>query len=1108
MQSCPDDNVLQGFLNESGTADDQQFVHDHIDACPRCVARLEQLAGKPRWQQLVPHGHALVDTDTRHATDDGRATAERAEPLTIEGYTIVDELGRGGMGVVYRAVHHRLKRDVALKVLTASAAVNPERWLRFQTEAQAIARLQHVGIVQVFDSGESHRTPFVAMEIASDGSLADQLSGIPVEPARSAGILRQLALAVAHAHDRDVLHRDIKPTNILNADGQFKLADFGLAKITDDTISLTETEDIIGTPVYMAPEQSAGQRSQIGRATDIHALGVVLYEMLCGTVPYRGSSAVETLRLIVEKEPVRPRQHVPSVPRDLETICLKCLEKDVGQRYGTAEELADDLQRFLDGRPILAQPASSFSRVVKWARRQPLAATLVSAVLMIAVALVAVWINFTAEVTSLNTELTSRNSDLNQTNEQLREQTRLADEKAFLASSVSTFLRNDLLSQVSAEAQFDWLASIGMSVSSYKRDPTVRDVLQRVEGRLEADTFDEHPRVKGQLYLTVGNSYHSLGRYRDAIRLLQRAQDILHEHPQPKDADLLACQRHLAMSLTAEEDYQQARTVLTAAHEMAVRDFGTDSYEAMVTQVDLAGINGLFGDKQQAVTSGTAALEALEAQLGEDHPAVLKAASLMGDLLLTLEQYDAALPLMERVARVAEERFGPRHPTTLQARHRLAEACHYNLQTDRSAILVQSVWETAEDVFGPEHPVTHVYQLAAVQGVSHERDLPRAVTLTEQSHKVLTEFYPVGHPLVWKAEKRLAEMYADAHRYEEALAVSSRLLQMSRTHFGKDSRKAFIAALMQAQHLSRTGDHDGALSRLRELEQTRDAVSPSTSRTLIEVRRGIGRALHQSGRLDEALQVLKQSHQEHRDFFGADSMAAFNAGISVMLVVQAKQDHEEMITITRQILDDTRDTFPEEERTLLVVRQALAHAQSSLLRWDEAEVTLVETSEIYLRKWPEDPNAHFYLAMLAACYVRQDRLDKGEQTALAAWEGLQKYGPSPPTPVQTGRLQQLCRVLITVYEARSETEKRQQWQDTLDQLSGTRASDAKTAEPDKPDEQTSDNSAESPDKARPDSEEGGSGPGDSPDTASSSHANAHDAIRDTARRVVGNDHRT
>jgi eukaryotic-like serine/threonine-protein kinase len=329
---------------------------------------------------------ALLDAQERlsalleplRATSPARPDTSAAPPDSFGDYEIEGEVGRGGMGVVYKARQVKLDRVVALKMIRSAGLADAEERARFEAEARAGARLQHPNIVQVFEVGEHRGMPFLALEFVAGGNLADQVRGVPWEARRAAEMVERLARAVRHAHEQGVVHRDLKPSNVLlTAKGEPKVADFGLAKRIDADADLTRTHSIRGTPSYMAPEQAAGQTREIGPAADVWALGALLYELLTGRPPFRGATVLDTLEQVRTDDPVPPSRLVGRLPRDLETICLKCLHKEPQRRYASAAAVAEDLESWRDGKPIRARRSGVLERAVKWVRRHPSLAALV-----------------------------------------------------------------------------------------------------------------------------------------------------------------------------------------------------------------------------------------------------------------------------------------------------------------------------------------------------------------------------------------------------------------------------------------------------------------------------------------------------------------------------------------------------------------------------------------------------------------------------------------------------------------------------------------------------------------------------------------------------------
>ncbi len=330
-------------------------------------------------------------TPARAFEQAGAAPPRRRGPNgwpVVPGYEILDELGRGGMGVVYKARQINLNRLVALKMVLAGAHAGPVALARFHKEAQAVASLQHPDIVQIHDVGQAGGLPYFSLEFIDGGSLA-RIEGRPQDIKQAAWTIRVLARAIHAAHLQGIVHRDLKPANILlTADGRPKITDFGLAKRLGDDTDHTRSGIIVGTPDYMAPEQARGQADDAGPRVDQHALGTILYELLTGRPPFRGSTPADTIEQVRTQEPVPPTRLQPKVPRDLETICLKCLQKESHRRYTDADALADDLDRFLDGRPVLARRISAVEYLGRRCRRNPRVAGLVAAVLVLLVTVV------------------------------------------------------------------------------------------------------------------------------------------------------------------------------------------------------------------------------------------------------------------------------------------------------------------------------------------------------------------------------------------------------------------------------------------------------------------------------------------------------------------------------------------------------------------------------------------------------------------------------------------------------------------------------------------------------------------------------------------------
>jgi serine/threonine protein kinase len=409
--ACPRPEELSDYLAGNLAPAHHDRLTNHIDGCAACRVCLDRLASIANslhsdLRRPMPSDRFANEPERERALADGQAVdpgatmnlrtgpaGGRVIPARIGDYDVLEEIARGGMGVVYKARQTALGRLVAIKMILAGDYADLEDLGRFQVEAEAVARLRHPNIVQIFECGASEGKPYLALEYCDGGSLAAHLDGTPLPAAAAARLVEQLACAVAAAHHAGIVHRDLKPSNILlvacglapgsaarpqAAELVPKISDFGLAKKLEDASNKTRTGSILGTPSYMAPEQALGDVKRVGPAADIYALGAILYELLTGRPPFKGPSVLDTLEQVRTQEPLPLRVLQPRTPRDLEAIALHCLEKEPGRRYPSALALAEDLQRFAQRQPVSARPAGNTVRLARWCRRHPMVTMLLA----------------------------------------------------------------------------------------------------------------------------------------------------------------------------------------------------------------------------------------------------------------------------------------------------------------------------------------------------------------------------------------------------------------------------------------------------------------------------------------------------------------------------------------------------------------------------------------------------------------------------------------------------------------------------------------------------------------------------------------------------------
>ena len=503
---------------------------------------------EPTLEEYVPRFPHLADAlaiqfelDLALPFEDSETAGPRQElappSVQVPGYDVHEVLGRGGMGVVYRARQKALNRTVALKMILDGAHAGARQANRFRSEAAVFARLQHPNIVQIHEIGEHDGRPYLALEYVQGGTLERTLAGTPLPVDRAARLVETLARAVQHAHERGVVHRDLKPSNVLlTAEREPKITDFGLAKLLAGDSRQTESGALVGTPSYMAPEQVEGAPSEIGPATDVYALGAILYEVLTGRPPFRAESPMATMIQVRGTEVVPPRRLRPGLSRDLETICLKSLEKEPRRRYQTAAGLADELGRYLDGRPIVARPVPAWERGWLWARRQKALAAGVLLAVLAMLALLAGGVFHTFQLSRLNTRLVSSNLALETARSTAEQNAREA-----LAAITQMLVRV-------SDQQLS-----GIPEAEPVRRNLLNDALKQLEPlRRQNPTDPEIRHEMGRAHLGIAAIHKALGELaqaRDQVgRALAMLDTLLAEYPDNDRFKNTVAQAHLDLA--------------------------------------------------------------------------------------------------------------------------------------------------------------------------------------------------------------------------------------------------------------------------------------------------------------------------------------------------------------------------------------------------------------------------------------------------------------------------------------------------------------------------------------------------------------------------------
>jgi tetratricopeptide (TPR) repeat protein len=709
--------------------------------------------------------------------------APEVEWVEVPGYEILGLLGKGGMGVVYRALQTSLGRAVALKVVRHAGS---EERRRFHAEAEAIARLKHPNVVQIYEVGEHKGLPYFAMELCEGGSLDGQLDGTPWQPEKAATLVQTLAGAMHAAHAAGVIHRDLKPANVLlAADGTPKITDFGLAKRLD-VQGLTQTGAVLGTPSYMAPEQAAGKGKAVGPAADVYALGAILYQLLTGRPPFKGETSFDTLRQVLDDEPVPVRRLQPRAPADLETVCLKCLEKEPQRRYASARELAEDLRRFLDCQPVRARPVGLWEKGWKWARRRPAWAALVAVSLLATAALLlgVAWHNVQLGQALADARAAQTRAD------DLRQQAETAAEEA-RKNEVTVRRTADFLTGLFQSAEPVGLQAPGFRGGTEKAaELTARALLDRGAQRVRAELTDQ-PAVQAALLDTLGNVFRGLGEYDRARQLLQEGLDIRERLYGPEHLDTAVSYFHLGWLYQDLGQFAQAEKFYRRALAIRRAALGNDHLQVAETMFHLAWLLGHQLPQPAPTPERLAEAEQLfrevlrirQEKLGNDHRDVAFSQLALAALLTGKGGADVeALSLVAQALPILDKQDGGDPAGSTLARFLEAEKARTAGRYDEAERLHRQVLATAQAHLGRRHPITALI-LGNLAGLLRKKadiardqgDAPRSQRLYQEAEQTLREALDIGrssplrwHPQMIEALNQLADHLRNRGDVQEA----------------------------------------------------------------------------------------------------------------------------------------------------------------------------------------------------------------------------------------------------------------------------------------------------------------------------------------------------
>jgi len=837
---------------------------------------------------------SLVEPEGQDAPPPPDQDPAASLPRPFGDYEILAEIAHGGMGVVYKARQTSLHRTVALKMVAAGQLASPGAVRRFHTEAESAANLDHPNIVPIYEIGEHDGQHYFTMKLVPGASLAQRLAEFTLAPADSAeahksalvrsqahklaALLTKVAEAVHYAHQRGILHRDLKPGNILiDESGQPHVTDFGLAKRVEADTHLTLSGEIMGTPAYMAPEQAAGNVRQVTTAADVFSLGVILYQLLTGRVPFPGATPVEVLHAVIHQEPPAPRALNPVAPRDLETVCLKCLEKDPTKRYGSAREVAEELGRFVRGEPIQARPVSRAEKVWRWSRRNPAlagfgAATLVLLVTVAVGAPIAVW----------------REARLR----------RHAEAEAIKAQQVARFLKS-------------MLEGVGPSKALGRDTTMLEEILRETADRVGTELKNQ-PEVEAELLQTLGEVAFLLGKFEKAEQWLSQTLTLRERVFGKESAEVANTLDALAVTYYGQGKLEEAERIGREALAMQRNVHGNNHTNVATSWNNLGITLTIAGKFTDALKAYQEALTIRTNLLGSERPEIAVTFNCMAQAFFGQGKLSEAEAAQRRALQLQRKVLPNPHPDLALSLNNLANVLQVQGKLDQAEPYYRDTLAMQKVLLGENHPdLATTYNNYGVllerMGLWSESEAAHSNALT-----IRTNSYRGDHLHVAYTLNNLASLRASTGKYKEAEDLYEQSLAMRRRLLGDDNPD--VAASIS--NLGRVLRYEGRLAeaetkQCEALERRRQIVPAGEHSSIAVSLNELGLVKRAQGRKAEAAEFLRKAFDLRTKLLRGDDSTLAESAENLAMVLCDLGEFDEAEKLARQSLAIRETNYPD-----------------------------------------------------------------------------------------------------------------------------------------------------------------------------------------------------